>query len=72
MKAKDIGLFIGWLRMWVAFYILGEFRNWTWGEIEFFEKSFEPQNERDRKLSKKVIDFNKKRMKDLSNRNTKL
>lgn len=61
-----IVLFLSWLKTWILFYILKEFRMWSYEQISFLEKSYFPQNKRDEKLMKKILDFNRKRLENNS------
>lgn len=57
-------LFFSWLKTWVWFYIFKGFRMWNYEQIEFLEKSYFPKNKRDEKLMNKILDFNRKRLKN--------
>ena len=57
-------LFFSWLKTWIWFYIFKGFRMWTYEQISFLEKSYFPQNKRDEKLMNKILDFNRKRLKN--------
>jgi len=59
---KEIILFVSWLKTLIWFYIFKGFRMWNYEQITFMEKSFNPQNERDKKLMRNILEFNKKRL----------
>jgi hypothetical protein len=63
MKKKII-LFISYLRTVVAFYVFGRFRNYSQEQIEYLEKQFKPTCKRDERLAKKMLDFNKNKLKN--------
>ena len=56
-------LFFSWLKTWVWFYIFKRFRMWDYEQITFLENSFNPQNERDKNLMNKILEFNRNRLK---------
>jgi len=60
----EVVLFFSWLKTWVWFYIFKGFRMWNYEQIEFLEKSFNPQNKRDERLMNKILDFNRNRLKN--------
>jgi len=55
-------LFFSWLKTLIWFYVFKEFRTWNYEQIEFLEKSFNPQNNRDEKLMNTILNFNRKRL----------
>ena len=57
-------LFFSWLKTWIWFYIFKGFRMLNYEQIEFLENSFNPQNKRDERLMNKILDFNRKRLKN--------
>lgn len=57
-------LFFSWLKTWIWFYVFKDFRTWNCEQIEFIEKSYFPKNKRDEKLMNKILDFNRKRLKN--------
>lgn len=56
-------LFLSWLRTLIWFYVFRGFRNLNQEQIEFLEKSFTPQNKRDRHLLNKILDYNRNQLK---------
>lgn len=60
---EKIILFFSWLKTLIWFYILRKFRRLNSEQVGFLEKSFKPQNKRDEKLTKIILNFNKNRLK---------
>jgi len=54
--------FISWLKTWVAFHLLGEFRDWSAEQINFFEEHYTPQNNRDKNLAREIVEYNRARL----------
>ena len=59
---KEIEYFLSYLKTLFWFYILRKFRNFDQKMIDYFEENFDLENKRDKTLSKKIIEFNKKRL----------
>ena len=57
-------LFFSWLKTLIWFYVFKGFRMWDYDQITFLENSFNPQNSRDKRLMDKILDFNRKRLKN--------
>jgi hypothetical protein len=59
----SVVLFFSWLKTLIYFYVFKGFRMLNYEQIEFIEKSFNHQNNRDKKLMNNILDFNRKRIK---------